>query len=159
MTSDSKLYLKAIGLGAVAGMRSMAAPAILSHELNAAPKDVLQNSRLRYLKMGPVSTSLSVMALGEIVADKIPGVPDRTDLPSLAMRSASGALVGATVFTVAKDDALTGALVGGLAAIAATFGFFYLRKTLGENTTVPDAALGFVEDAIMLGSGISLTSK
>jgi uncharacterized membrane protein len=159
MRTENKLYLKALGLGAVAGMRSLSAPAILSNELSSTPTDVLQGSPLRHLQSSAVSTGLNLLAASEMVADKVPGVPDRTDLASLLMRTASGALVGAAVFTAGQDSPIKGAILGGLAALAATYGFFYLRTSLGKNTEVSDVALGLVEDAIMLGSGLAIAKR
>jgi uncharacterized membrane protein len=157
MESVSKTYLTAMGLGAIAGMRSMAAPALLSQQLSRMDDSVLQDSPFRYLQSGPVATTLSVLALGELIADKVPNVPDRIDGPSFFFRTLSGAVVGAAAATAAKEDATKGAILGGLAAAAATFGFYYLRKSLGSNSNMANAAWGFVEDAIAVSSGIGLT--
>jgi uncharacterized membrane protein len=67
--------------------------------------------------------------------------------------------VGAAVFTAGQDSPIKGAILGGLAALAATYGFFYLRKSLGNNSQVSNVALGLVEDAIMLGSGLTIARR
>ena len=159
MGLHNNYYWKTAGLGAIAGIRSLAATAILSHELSKTPKDILQRSPLRYLQSWPVATGLKYLAATEIAGDKVPGAPDRIVLPSLLVRTASGALIGAAIFTANRDNGLKGALIGALSAVAVTYGSFYLRKSVNNNTKVPDTVLGFIEDAIMLSSGIAITKS
>ncbi|MFD2515356.1 DUF4126 family protein [Pontibacter locisalis] len=160
MLYDQDNYIwKTVGLGAVAGMRAMSAPAILSNELSKIPTAHLSHSPLHYLQSGPVSTGLKLMAATEMLGDKIPRIPDRISPPSLLIRAASGAVVGATLFTANKDKAVKGALLGALAAVAATYGSFYLRKTVTEHTSFPDSFSGAIEDALMLSSGLAITKS
>jgi uncharacterized membrane protein len=152
-------YWKAIGLGAVAGIRSLAAPVLLSQELSKINPELLQDSPLRYLQAGPVAMGLKLLAATELAGDKLPQIPDRTTLPSLMVRTASGALVGAALFTVSRDKALTGALIGGLAALASTYGSFYLRQALHQYGKVPNIAAGLLEDAVLVSSGLAMVKK
>ncbi|MCC9165487.1 DUF4126 family protein [Pontibacter harenae] len=158
MKTNIKNYQwKALGLGAVAGMRSLTAPAILSHQLSLAPAGGLQNSPLKYLQKGPVATGLKLLAASEMAGDKLPDVPDRITLAPILFRTAAGSAVGAAVFIANQDRAVTGAVLGGLAAIAATYGSFYLRRFLNRNVKLPNVLSGAVEDAITIGSGIVVT--
>jgi uncharacterized membrane protein len=152
-------YWKAIGLGAIAGIRSLSAPVLLSLELSKLSPLQLQGSPLRYLHSGPVATAIKVLAATELAGDKLPQMPNRTTLPSLVARTASGALVGAALFTLSRDKALTGALVGGLAALAATYGSFYLRGALHHYGQVPNVTAGLLEDAVMVSSGLAMVKK
>src|SRR4051812_16793135 len=56
----------------------------------------------------------AALALLELIGDKLPGIPNRTDLGPVVGRVAAGALIGATVARAAGRDRLTGALVGSL---------------------------------------------
>ena len=152
-------YWKAIVLGAVAGIRSMAAPVLLSQELSKISPVLLQGSPLRHLQAGPVAMGLKFLAASEMAGDKLPQMPDRTTLPSLVMRTASGALVGAALFTASRDKALTGALIGGLAALAGTYGSFYLRQALHRYGEVPNIVAGLLEDAVMVSSGLAIVKN
>lgn len=147
---------KTIGLSAIAGMRSLSAPALLSHALQKSPFLTLESSPLRYLQSEPVATGLKVMAASEMAGDKIPGIPDRIIPPILLSRAASGALVGATLYTAHKGKVVQGALIGAAVAVAATYLSFYLRKSLTENTRLPDAAFAALEDAIVLTGGVAI---
>jgi uncharacterized membrane protein len=152
-------YWKAIGLGAVAGIRSLAAPVLLSQEFRKIDPALLQGSPLRFLQAGPVARGLKVLAASELGADKLPQMPNRTTLPSLVVRTASGALVGAALFTANRDKAFTGALIGGLAAFASTYGSFYLRLALTRYGNVPNIISGLMEDAVMMSSGLAMVKK
>jgi uncharacterized membrane protein len=152
-------YWKVIGLGAAAGIRSMAAPVLLSQELSKIDPLLLKGSLLRHLQSGPLATGLKLLAAGELAGDKLPQIPDRTTLPSLAVRTASGALVGAALFTANRDQPLTGALLGGLAALASTYGSFYLRRALNRSGKVPNVISGLLEDAVLVSSGLAMVKK
>ena len=147
---------KAFGLSAVAGLRSFTAPAILSHQLSRAPADALQDSAFKYLQKGPVATGLKLFAASELAGDKVPNVPDRITLMPLMFRATAGSIVGAAVYLANRDKAVTGALVGGLAAVAATYGGFYFRQFLNDRVKLPNALSGAIEDAVAIGTGIAI---
>ncbi|MET3542492.1 putative membrane protein [Pontibacter aydingkolensis] len=158
MLYDQDNYVwKTVGMGAVAGMRAMSAPALLSDELSRIPSMGLANSPLHFLQSDTVATGLKVLAATELLGDKIPDVPDRISPPSLAVRALSGAVVGATIFTANKDSLTKGAILGAAAAIAGTFASFYLRKAIKKYTHLPDSLSGAIEDALMFGSGLAIT--
>jgi uncharacterized membrane protein len=149
-------FWQTIGLGVLAGMRSMSAPALLSHSLAKKPSKALGKSRLRFLQSPTAATVLKVMAGGEMVGDKLPGAPDRTAPPVLGGRIVSGALVGAATYKAAGGKPLAGALFGSLAAIGATYGALALRKRLGRASGLPDPVWGLTEDCVTVASGLAL---
>jgi uncharacterized membrane protein len=152
-------YWKALGLGVIAGMRSLAAPALLSQELSRVNPELLKASPLRFLQAGPVATGLKLLATAELAGDKLPRIPDRTALPSLVVRTTSGALVGAALFMASQDKPLKGAVIGGMAALAGTYGSFYLRRALSKYGKVSNIVSGVMEDAVLLSSGLAMVKK
>lgn len=159
MNSRKKAIKVAVGLGVIAGMRSMAAPALLSHYLTQRPQQGLVHSKLNFLRSPIFSKIAKVLAAGEMAGDKAPQIPDRIKPVSLAGRAASGALVGATAFIFNKEKAWQGLLIGGAAAVASTFITFYLRKNAGKSTNLNDKIVGTVEDAIVIGSGMAVAKS
>jgi uncharacterized membrane protein len=141
-------YLRPIGIGLVAGMRSLTAPAVVSDRLARSRNGGLVALPVRLLQSPAVAAALKVMAAGELVADKTPGIPARIEPLPLAARAATGALSGAAVAAADGESAATGALLGGLAAVVATYGMYHLRRRLAEALPVPDALLGLAEDAL-----------
>lgn len=151
-------YVKAICVGVIAGMRSMSAPAFTNAYLARQRSPELANSALSLLGSRRVATALKVAAAGEMIADKLPIIPDRISPGPLVARALSGALCGAALCRAEGRSLEGGAIAGGLSAIVSTYALYHLRRKIGEARVVPDVALGFAEDAIVIGSGLSLLS-
>ena len=147
-----------MGFATLAGMRSMSAPAFLSHYLARQPHAWLAGSRLRFLQKPGTAGVLKLLAAGEMVADKLPGTPDRIAPPVLLGRLLSGALVGAAWYRSRHGSALGGGVLGGLVAVAATFVSYALRTGISEKSGVPVALVGVGEDALVLAGGAALVS-
>ncbi len=99
---------------------------------------------------------LAALAVGELIADKTPFIPNRTDPPALIGRFGAGALAGASVAKARKGNWLMGAIVGGAAAVGATYAAYELRRRAGIATKLPDLVFALIEDAIVIGSGLAL---
>jgi len=53
-------------------------------------------------------------------------------------------------------NAVTGAVIASLAAVASTYIFFYLRKALCKKTGIADPIIGMAEDALAIAAGMAL---
>jgi len=147
--SSVRVIAAAAGLGVVAGLRSMTAPALLTV---AGYRGWARTARV--LRQASAVKAASVLALGEIVADKTPYIPNRTEPASLGWRIASGALVGGALCASKHKPVAVGVLAGGLGALAGTYGAFHLRRRLSQK--IPDALVAVAEDAIAVGGGALL---
>ena len=148
--NDAQVFAEAAVMGAVAGMRAMSAPAVVSKFSDAGliPED---GSPIAWLQHPAVGTALKVLATGELVADKLPFVPARTQAGPLAGRALSGGIGGAAIFTATKRPWWMGALIGAAAAVGASFGAYKLRKWVTEEQHIPNTVVGLVEDAVAAG--------
>jgi len=144
--------LRALGLGAISGLRSMSGPALVSRAASTGRLS-LEGTAFAFLGSSRVSKALLVAALGELVGDKLPMTPSRTSTPPLLGRAASGALLGAALFVSEGRRAAPGAVLGSSAAVAAAFAGERLRALAGEKTGLPDPVLALVEDAVVLLGG------
>jgi len=144
--ADESYLGRAAALGVVAGMRSMAAPAAVSRHLAADDGGGADGVLERLLGHPYAPWVLGLASLGEHVADKLPGTPNRTDPAPLGARIASGALCGALVARREDESAVAGALVGALAAAAATFAVYQLRHALTADAGLPDLPVALAED-------------
>ena len=151
--------LQAAGLAAIAGLRSMAAPALLSRTLRRGDLEGLQGTPFAALGRPKVSTTLQLLMLGEMIADKAPFAPSRTSAPGLLGRVLSGALVGAALFVAGKRHPIPGAALGALSAVAAAYLGEKLRVEGTEKLGVPNPVAGLLEDGIVLFSGTHLLRK
>lgn len=149
-----RLMAAAAGIGAVAGLRSMTAPAVIS--LAAQRNWIRVPRRLKFLKSQRTAAVLSALALGELVVDKLPGTPNRTEPVSLAARAVSGGLSAAVVCSSKPKLIVPGAASGALAAIASAFAGYTVRRQLDERLAVSDKVVAIAEDAVASGSGMLL---
>jgi uncharacterized membrane protein len=148
---NASLFLRTFSLGLVAGMRSLTAPALLRSWL----------SRQQHLAPTPLDhvatpAVLTVLATGELLADKLPFTPDRTSPPSVVFRALSGALVGGSFCAANRRSPVAGALIGVAGAMAATYGAFYLRRYLVKERGMPDVVIALAEDAAANALGRSV---
>ncbi|UOE46478.1 DUF4126 family protein [Mucilaginibacter sp. SMC90] len=146
-----------IGLGTLAGMRTLSAPVIATHMLSNNPSKKLQKSPLRFMQSTTVAAVLNVLSVTELIADKLPSTPNRIEPGGVAGRCLSGALAGASIYKAVGGKSLTGALIGGATAIAATYGSYYLRKNIVKANHIADPLIGAAEDALVIGAGFGLT--
>ena len=145
----------AAGIGAVAGLRSMTAPALVAQaartgslDLTTGPAAFLGTQRAADITLG--------LALAELVADKLPSTPDRIAPFPLAARAISGAVVGAAVCSARRKDPGPGAVVGALAAIGAAFVGFALRRALTRDAKMPGLLAALVEDVLTVGIAVAV---
>jgi uncharacterized membrane protein len=155
----TQTILRAAGIGAIAGLRSISAPAVVSRELVLSESTALEGSPLALLATPAAANVLQVLAAGEIVADKTPFVPDRTDLLPLLGRAGTGALAGASVAVAGGSRALEGAFVGATAAVAATYAAYHLRRFLSRTLHIPDCLVAIAEDAVVVRGGIVIARQ
>ena len=148
--NESNLTWSATGLGAVAGLRSMAAPAALSRAAQRGDVDGLQDSPLAALGSSKVSTLLTLFEVGELIGDKLPMTPSRTSAPPLLARATSGAFVGAALFVSGGRRPAVGSALGAASAVAAAYAGERLRSAGAQKLGVPDLPLALVEDAVAL---------
>jgi uncharacterized membrane protein len=144
-------YLLALLIGVVAGLRTMTAPALVSWaaRLGWLP---LGGSWLAFLGYAWTPWILSLLALGELIADQLPSTPSRTMPLAFGGRIVSGALSGAAVATV--GGAMVGGMLAGIAgAVIGTLGGHAFRARLAAAFR-RDRPAAFIEDAIALGGAL-----
>jgi uncharacterized membrane protein len=139
-----------LGLAAVAGMRTMLAPAFVFG---------LKRGRRRRRSPWP-GRLLALMAASEFLIDKLPGTPDRTRPAGIIGRMASGALVAGARRPLRRRGPAAvafAAAVGAVTALAATFVSHRLRRALASHLqrrpVAANAVLGAAEDLLALGLG------
>ena len=150
------IYIKAACLGVLSGMRSMAGPALASHYLTLHPSEALAQTHLKWLAPPRAALVTKFLAAGEIIGDKLPMIPNRTAPGPLLGRIISGGLCGAALCAAGEKRPEPGAVIGAAAAGAGAFGFYYLRRSIGKLSKIPDPYVGAMEDALVYGVGGSI---
>jgi uncharacterized membrane protein len=142
--------LCAFVLGFIAGQRSMLAPAFAAWAAHLGIVNVAATP-LAFMGYHYTYMIFTVLALGELVADKLPSTPSRKAPGPFGARIVSGALVGATI-GAAAHSIVFGALAGIIGAIIGTLGGAAIRARLAVlfRRDLPAALL---EDAVALALG------
>ncbi len=146
------------GIGVVAGLRSMTAPAVVAWAAHLGWIN-LQGSPLASMGSTWAVGIFTVGALGEFVADQLPTTPARTAAVPLTARVVMGLLTGACLGVAGGASYWIGALIGAIAAIAGTFGGYQARVRLVRGLHVPDAAIAIPEDLVAIGLGLLVVSR
>lgn len=150
--------LTAAGMGAMAGMRALSAPTVMSQQM-AEDGTPVQASPVEEILSSPTTARvLPLLALGEFVLDKIPGISERIASPALVMRVASGLLMGVAVARQKKVPVVGLAVVGAAAALASSFVLFKARQFATERLRIPNILAGFIEDALVTSAGVRLSA-
>ena len=111
------IYLLALLIGVVAGLRTMTAPAAVSWAAYVGWLP-LQNTPLAFLGYVAAPYIFTVLAIGELIGDQLPKTPSRKVPVQFGARIVSGALCGAAIG--AAGGMLAGGLVAGI--VGAVFG-------------------------------------
>src|SRR5271156_6753640 len=112
------MYVSAFLIGVVAGLRSMTAPAAVSWAARLGWLH-LENTWLAFLGFAATPYIVTVLAIGELIADQLPKTPSRKSPPGFITRIITGAICGAAL-GAASGAMLGGAIVGVLGAVAGT---------------------------------------
>ena len=144
-------------IGLCAGLRSVTPPAAVAWAV-----------RLEWLTLArpwslvgslPALIILSLFAIVEIMADKLPNTPNRTALPGLITRIVTGGFTGACVALGGGRSARVGAALGVAGALAGTFGGYQVRARLVKSLGQPDFYVAMVEDLIAIGGSLFIVSR
>ena len=157
MTS-TQVLLFAFLIGLFAGLRSFTAPAATAWAGHLGWLKL--QSPLAWLGTLPAAIVFTVLALAELVADKLPKTPSRTAPPGLIARILMGALCGAAVSVGgAQGSWLTGAIAGVIGALVGCFGGYQVRTRLVKALGTPDYVIAVVEDLVAIGGSLWVVSR
>ena len=143
-------------IGVIAGLRAMTAPAVVSWAARLGWLH-LANTWLSFLGAAVTPWIVSVLALGELVADQLPGTPSRKAPPGFGARIVTGARCGGALG--ASGGALAeGMIAGVVGAVVGTLGGYEVRvraaKAIGK-----DLPVALIEDAIAIGGALLIVSR
>jgi uncharacterized membrane protein len=147
----------AIGIGIVAGLRSLLAPAVVAWAAHLGTLN-LHSSRLAFMGSTAAVAIFSVFAIGELVADKLPNTPKRTAFAPLLARILLGGLGGASFFAAAGKSLFVGALLGGIGGVIGAFVGYETRRRLVNNLHIKDLFVALCEDFVALALACFLVS-
>lgn len=140
--------LRLAALGAASGLRSGATPLAVSRILVHARRPRVRGRAATLLSRPLTLRLLGLFSVSELIMDKLPQAPDRTQLWSLAFRALNGAIPAAVFAQKLKRSWALGATIGGGAAVLAAYAGFNARRFLTERAHLPKGPVAAGEDAL-----------
>jgi uncharacterized membrane protein len=101
-----------------------------------------------------VAILFTVLAVGELAADKCSWIPNRVSPGPLLARLVLGGLVGSIAATAMEGPGLEGVLLGVLGAMLGAFGGFMVRRRLVEKQGWPDWQIAVLEDVLAISASL-----
>ena len=144
-------------IGFFGGLRALTAPAATAWAVH-----------LGWLKLqGPLALMGSIpsvaiftlLAVVELVADKLPKTPSRTAPPGLIARIIMGGLTGACVAAGGGEESLVGAVLGIIGGVVGCFGGFQVRTRLVKSLDTPDIYVALIEDIVAIAGSLWAVSR
>ena len=152
------VFALATGIGIVAGLRSLLAPAAVAWATHLGWLH-LQGTSLGFMGSKVVLVTFSLLAIGELIGDKLPKVPERTAVAPLLARMLTGGLSGACLCVSANQSLGIGAVLGAIGGVVGAFGGYEIRKRLVAQLNLPDFIIALLEDLVAISLALFLISR
>src|SRR4029077_1806675 len=151
--TPSQVLLLAFLIGVVSGLRSVTAPAVVAWGAHLNWLN-LRNTALSFMASTAAVVIFSLLALVELITDKLPSTPSRTEPVGLIARVLLGGLSGACVALSGAQSMVLGAVLGAVGGVAGAFAGYQTRTLLVKALKVPDFVIALLEDAVAIGGGL-----
>ena len=149
--------LLAFLIGLLAGLRTFTPPAAVAWAVYLGWLTLARP--LSLIGSLPAVIILSLLALTEVMFDKLPNTPNRTAPPGLIARIVTGGLTGACVSLGSGKSAYLGAGLGLLGGIVGCFAGYQARARLVKSLRQPDFNVALIEDLIAIGGSLFVVSR
>jgi uncharacterized membrane protein len=157
MTTSLILCL-AFAIGVVAGLRAFTAPAVVCWAAHLGWIN-LHGSHLAFLGAIITVVIVTLLAIFELVNDKLPKTPNRTTPGPLGFRILTGGLSGAALAVAGAQGVLLGVILGVVGAVVGTFGGYQARHQIVAGLKIKDIGVALVEDLIAIGGGLLIVTR
>jgi len=152
------LLLLCFLIGAVSGLRALTPPAVVCWGawlgwLHFA------GTGLGFIDHTVTLVIFSLLALGEIVNDKLPKTPARTSVAGIIPRVLFGGCCAAALAVSASGNLIVAVILGVIGALAGTFAGYNVRHALVTRANLPDLGVALVEDLVAIAGGFLIVSR
>ena len=141
------LLVLAFLIGVVSGLRALTAPAAVSWAARLGLLK-LEGTPLAFMGYAATPYIISLLAIGELINDKLPKTPSRKVPPQFIARVVTGALSGATL-GAGSGALVLGLVCGAIGAVAGTLGGASARGALSR-AFGKDLPAALIEDMVAI---------
>jgi uncharacterized membrane protein len=144
-------------IGFFGGLRALTAPAATAWAVYLGWLKI--ERPLSLIGSFPAVAIFTLLAVVELVADKLPQTPSRTAPPGLIARIVMGALTGACVAAGGAQGVFLGILLGALGGVAGCFLGYQVRTGLVKALRTRDIYIALVEDLVAVVGSLWVLSQ
>jgi uncharacterized membrane protein len=144
-------------IGLFGGLRALTAPAVTAWAVHLGWLKL--DGPLTLIGSLPSVVIFTLLAVVELVADKLPQTPSRTAPPGLIARILMGGLTGACVAAGGGQGAVLGAVFGIVGGLVGCFGGYQARTGLVKALGIPDIYVALLEDLVAIGGSLWAVSR
>ena len=150
--------LLSLAIGFVAGLRSITAPAVVSWAACLGWLN-LQQTPLQWMGATVTVAIITLLAVAELVADKLPRTPNRTKPGPLIGRFLLGGLAAAALAAAAGQSLWFGVMLGGVGAMVGAFAGYAARRRLVTRIGGKDLPIALAEDLVAIGLAVVIVAS
>jgi len=156
--TPSHVLLLAFGIGIIAGLRSLTSPAVITWAAHRGWLN-LQGTSLTFLGSTAAVATLTILAVVELVMDKLASTPARTKPLGLSARILLGGLSGAAVALAGRQSAAVGCALGAVGGVVGGFAGYQVRTGLVRALKVPDFVIAVLEDLVAVAGALFIVTR
>lgn len=156
--NTSLILCLVFAIGVIAGLRAFTAPTVVCWAAHLGWIN-LHGSHLAFLGSIITVVIVTLLAIFELVNDKLPKTPNRTTPGPLGFRILTGGLSGAALAIAGGQGVLLGAIIAVVGALVGTFGGYQVRHQIVTLLKVKDIFVALLEDLIAIGGGLLIVSR
>ncbi|HEX6773671.1 MAG TPA: DUF4126 family protein [Acidobacteriaceae bacterium] len=156
------LFLLCVVIGGVSGLRSFTGIALVIIAAQRGWPHLgwlhLSATGLNFLTTPVALIVVVVLAVGELIADKLPAMRPRIQAGPLSARFLLGAFCASALAVAAGMSWVVPAIIGGISAIIAAYAGYWLRHGI-TTRGVQDLPIALLEDATAILLGFFTVSR
>jgi uncharacterized membrane protein len=156
--SELLVLVLAFLIGVVCGLRSLTGPALVSWGAHLGWLS-LAGSHFSFFANPLVVAIFSLLAVGELVADKLPGIPRRTKAGPLAARVVLGGICGGALAVAGGASFGMSCFLGAVGGLIGAYAGYTARRVATHDSKLLNLAVALFEDLVAAGGGLLLVSR
>jgi uncharacterized membrane protein len=144
-------------IGFFGGLRSLTAPASTAWAVYLGWLKI--ERPLALIGSLPSVAIFTVLAIVELVGDKLPQTPTRTAPPGFIARIVMGGLTGACIAAGGAQRIFLGAALGAVGGVVGCFAGYQARTGLVKALGMRDVYIALVEDLVAIAGSVWVVSR
>lgn len=150
-------FLLVFLFGCVDGLRSLTPPALVCWAARLGWLHFV-GTKLAFINYRSTLIVFTLLALVELIADKLPNTPARTAPIGLIARVCLGGACGLALATSVGISVSFSVLLASVGALVGAFGGYHSRRLVVSKAHVPDFVAAIAEDTITIAGGLLILS-